>query len=101
MPRLLLSILLALTLIIAVGCENKITQANFDKITIGMDKTQVENILGSGTDDTSPAGYGAGGSGGTVLTSKAAEEQVFVWKGQGFKIIVKYKNGKVVEKSKV
>lgn len=90
---------LVLSLLLLTGCEEKITQSNFDKITNGMTLTQVEKLLGSGTDDTPAAGYGV--SYGGVLGSKAAEEKVFVWKGKGFRIIVKLKDGKVVEKSKV
>lgn len=90
---------LVLSLLLLSGCEEKITQTNFDKITNGMSLTEVERLLGSGTDDTPAAGYGV--SSGGVLGSKAAEEKVYVWKGKGFRIIVKMKDGKVVEKSKV
>lgn len=88
-----------LAMLLLAGCEEKVSQANFDKVTNGMSLTQVENLLGSGTDDTPAAGYGV--SSGGVMGAKAAEEKVYVWKGKGFRIIVKLKDGKVVEKSKV
>lgn len=89
--------LLAMTLLLA-GCESKVTAANYDKVTNGMSRSQVEKILGSGTDDTSSAGYGV--STGGVLDSKAAPETTLVWRENGMVIQVILKDGKVVQKTK-
>ncbi len=98
-PRRRVLIPLLASMLLLVACEQKITQANFDQITNGMTLTQVERLLGSGTDDTPAAGYGISGAG--ALSSKPAEEKTYVWKGKGFRIVVKFKDGKVVEKSKL
>lgn len=89
--------LLAMALALA-GCERKVTAANYDRVTNGMSRAQVEKILGSGTDDTSSAGYGV--STGGVLDSKAATETTLVWRENGLVIQVILKDGKVVQKTK-
>jgi hypothetical protein len=80
------------------GCESKVTSENFDKVNNGMSLSQVEGILGSGTDDTASGGFGV--SSGGVLDSKANPEKVYVWREGGLQIQVVFKDGKVVQKSK-
>lgn len=80
------------------GCDKKVTDANFDKITNGMSLAQVEKILGSGTDDTPAAGFGVSGAG--VASQTAAPEKIYVWKSPDLTITVIFKDGKVVQKSK-
>lgn len=82
------------------ACEkSKVNTVNYDKVTTGMTLSQVQNILGSGTDETPAAGYGVSGSG--VLGSKAAPETTYVWKSSdGGTITVIFKDGKMVQKSK-
>ncbi|MBC7834213.1 MAG: hypothetical protein H7Y88_03820 [Phycisphaerales bacterium] len=79
-----------------VGCESKVTQANYDQVTIGMPLSQVEKLLGSGEEDSSGAGLsvssaGIGSSGGTT-------ERVFIWEDGASKIVVTFAEDKVVQK---
>ncbi len=80
------------------ACEQKDLGVEFNKVTNGMTLSQVENLLGSGTDDTSSAGYGV--STGGVLDSKAAAEKTYIWKESTITYQVVFKDGKVVQKSK-
>lgn len=90
----------AASLLLLVACEQKITDANYTKITNGMTLSQVEKLLGgSGTDDTSPAGINI--TGGGVASSSAAKESTYVWKGKSMTIQVIFKDGKVVNKAKL
>jgi hypothetical protein len=84
--------------VVMAGCESKVTAENYDKVNNGMSLSQVESILGSGTDDTSSGGFGV--SGGGVLDSKQNPEKVYVWREGGMMIQVVFKDGKVVQKSK-
>lgn len=86
------------TLVAMVGCEKKVTVENFDKIQNGWSKTQVENLLGSGTDETAS---GTSISGAGIPDSKAAAEKTYVWRDGGLTITVIFKDGKVVQKTKV
>lgn len=80
------------------GCESKVTAENYDKVQNGMSLSQVEGILGSGSDDTASGGFGV--SSGGVLDSKANPEKTYVWRENGMQIQVIFKDGKVVQKSK-
>jgi hypothetical protein len=80
------------------GCESKVTAENYEKIQNGMTLAKVEEILGSGTDDTSSGGFGV--SSGGVLDSKANPEKTYIWREGGLQIQVIFKEGKVVQKSK-
>lgn len=96
--RVALTLVAALCLL-ASGCEkSKVTETNFARITKGMTISQVQNILGSGTDETPSAGYNI--SGGGVMGSQAAPEKVYTWKSKDLQIIVTLKDGKVVQMEK-
>lgn len=79
------------------GCESKITSENYDRISVGMTRQAVENILGSGTDETAS---GTSISSAGIADSKSSNEKTFVWREGGATITVVFKDGKVVEKSK-
>ncbi len=84
--------------VLFAGCESKVTAENYDKVQNGMSLSQVEGILGSGSDDTASGGFGV--SSGGVLDSKANPEKTYVWRENGVQIQVIFKDGKVVQKSK-
>ena len=93
----ILALCLAASLLLA-GCDKKVTAEVYDKITVGMTKTQVENLLGGeGADETasgtsiSSAGIGSGNN---------KTEQTIVWKDGNAAITVVFKDGKVAQKSK-
>ena len=97
-PVVVLTLLSLLSLAALVGCEKKVTVENFDKIQIGWTKTQVENLLGSGTDETAS---GTSISGAGIPDNKAAAEKTYVWREGGLTLTIIFKDGKVVQKEKV
>jgi hypothetical protein len=97
LARVALACSLALCLVLA-GCKEKVSEENFNKIAKGMTISQVENILGAGTDETASAGYNI--SGGGVMSSQASSEKIYVWKGKDLQIIVTLKDGKVIASEK-
>lgn len=92
------AVLLASMCCLLASCEQKDLAAEFDKVQNGMSLSQVQNMLGSGTDDTPSAGYGV--SSGGVLDSKPSNEKVYVWKEGITTYTVIFKDGKVVQKTK-
>src|SRR3989442_51973 len=79
------------------ACENKVTDANYNKITNGMMLSQVEGLLGGkGADETALAGYNISGAG--VMGSTASPENIYTWKNKESKYIITVKDGKVVAK---
>ena len=81
------------------GCSGGISQETYDQITVGMSQQKVEEILGSGEEQTS-GGHGI--SAGGVLTGQPDKNPVktYLWKEGELKIIVDFKDGVVVNKSK-
>lgn len=96
-PRLWCAFAVLSLAIILPGCDSKLTAANYDKVTTGMTRQAVENILGAGTDDTAS---GTSISSAGIADSKAAAEKTYVWKEGGAVITIIFKDGKVVQKSK-
>jgi hypothetical protein len=88
---------LACAVMVLVGCENKISKANFDKIQKGMTLAQVETILGgSGEEDSSPQGMTINEA-GVAGSSRESKERIYVWKSDSGQITVVTVDGKVVE----
>lgn len=88
---------LACAAMVLVGCESKMTKANFDKIQKGMTLEQVETILGgSGEEDSSPQGMTINDA-GIAGSSRESKDRIYVWKGDGATITVVISGGKVVE----
>lgn len=80
------------------ACESKLNQENFDKITVGMDISEVERILGKGEEQANGGvSIGAGG-----LTGGAAHnsQKTYVWHEPKKDISVVVAEGKVVSKNK-
>ncbi len=80
------------------ACESKLNQENYDKITVGMDLTQVERILGKGEEQANQGtSIGAGGlTGGAGRNS----QKTYVWHEPNKDISVVVAEGKVVSKNK-
>lgn len=95
LPRLALAALLALSILIT-GCEkSKVTAENFDKVKVGMTVSEVKALLGkSYVDETASAGYNAGNTG---LSTSQTPENTYVWSSKTLKIIIVFKDGKVVQ----
>jgi hypothetical protein len=91
-------ITLAAALCVLAGCENKITKANFDKITQGMSQREVERLLGTkGFDETAPSIN----VGSTGIDTKNSNQQVIRYSGKDGAIVVTYRDGKVFEATPV
>ena len=84
--------LAALAMLIAVGCESKITEENLALIQPGMTVVEVEAILGKGRDD-SIAGVDIGGAG--ISGSGSSGRKTLSYEGDEFDIIVDYDEGLV------
>ncbi len=81
--------LLGLMLVVVCGCT-KITRSNYDKIENGMTLSQVEKILGSGTEKA-----GVGGAIGNL----AGSGKVMTWGDEKKSITVTFVNDKVIAKA--
>jgi hypothetical protein len=81
---------LALVLTALSGCGSKVTQSGYDKIANGMTVTQVEGILGKGTEKA-----GVGGAVGSL----AGSARVVTWGDENKSITVTFVNDKVVAKA--
>jgi hypothetical protein len=88
-----------LATVMLAGCSEGISQETFDQITVGMTQTKVEEILGSGEEQTS-GGHGISAGGVLSGNKQPTNEKTFLWKEGSMKIIVNFKNGAVVSKSK-
>jgi len=94
----------ALVLVVSVallgGCNEKLTEENFDRLTVGMSYSEVEGIIGEGTREDS-GGYGISGAGiPTGSNSGDSKQQTYTWDEDGKKVIIVFNNGKLQSKSK-
>jgi len=76
-------------LLIVVGCS-RVTQGNYEKIETGMTVSQVESILGEGTEETSVGG---------AIGELSGSAEVLSWGSETKSITVTFVNGKVVAKA--
>lgn len=90
-------LLMILAAALLAGCSGGITQESFDQITVGMTQAKVEEILGTGEEQTS-GGHGI--STGGVVTGNPDKNPIktYLWKDGTAKIIVEFKEGVVVNK---
>jgi len=82
------------------ACEAELTAENYDRITTGMTRSEVEGILGPGT-VYRDAGYQI--SGGGVLSGGTADRgdtTAYRWESPGKEVIITFKDDKVVEKTR-
>ena len=81
---------LGLMLTVFVGCS-KVTAANYDKINTGMTVSEVEEILGKGTEKAGVAG---------AVGKVAGSGKILTWGDENKSITVTFANGKVAAKAK-
>ena len=98
------SVLMILAMVVVAvllaGCEAKITQENYDKITTGttgMSRSEVERLLGG--PGASETGSGTSITGAGIGDSRAAKMEVFRWKDGSKHIVITFKDGKAFEKT--
>jgi hypothetical protein len=80
------------SLLLLIGCEGKITKENYNKISTGMRKTDVEAILGKGQ-SVGSSSVDLGEFGGEV------NAEVISWQNGKTVISVSFLNGKVQAKA--
>jgi len=86
-------------LLFAAGCEDRVTKENFDAVTVGMRLDEVEDILGSGTLQEA-SGVNIDGSGLLGSSKNSTHTKDYLWETDNHRIVVKFKDGKVVFKQK-
>ncbi|GJQ30125.1 MAG: hypothetical protein HBSAPP03_20090 [Phycisphaerae bacterium] len=92
----MLPLLAGCLLVGLVACDDKLSQENFDKITIGMTEGQVQGILGKG-ERLDVGGMSISGAG--VASGAARNSQVtYEWKKKNTMISITFADGKVVQK---
>jgi uncharacterized protein YpmB len=83
---------IVLVLALLTSCAGKINQDNYDKISDGMSKSQVENILGKG-ESQATSSVDLGEYGGTMSA------EVITWQSGTKVISVTFSNGQVQGKA--
>jgi hypothetical protein len=76
------------------GCESKITEDNFAKLTQGMTQNEVEKILGKGTDET-PEGVSINYAG--AASADKGKTTVIRYKDGRKSIVVNFRDGKALD----
>lgn len=79
------------------ACSGGVSQESFDQIQTGMTQQKVEEILGSGEEQTS-GGHGISSGGVLSGNTQPSNEKTFLWKDGSMQIIVVFKDGVVVSK---
>lgn len=83
------------------GCDEKLTDENFERVTVGMSYSEVESILGEGKREDS-GGVGITGAGiPTGQDSGSSKQQTYTWEEDNKQVVVVFNNGKVQSKSKL
>jgi hypothetical protein len=92
-----------LACLLASGCANKVTKANFDKVATGMTLKEVEALLGKGVKEEGDGsgvaaqfGVDVGGGVSVQVGNKAIER--YVWESGDKKITVYFQSGKATNK---
>ena len=98
--RLIPTLTLLAICLLATGCgKNKVSKANFDKITDGMSLAEVEGILGKGTKDEGDGSNVAGQFGVAVDGGgMPAGMEIYKWEKGTKEITVVFVKGKVQSK---
>lgn len=92
--------LCASSFLLCTGCEEKISDANFNAINTGMTLSEVEKILGGKGErqEISGVSISAAGVGGSSRGS--GDQFTYVWKVNNKEISVTTQGGKVISKGK-
>lgn len=99
--RLARCLCLAIPLVFVAACENPVTVESYDQITVGMDQTEVESILGGPGEIQEASGVGIGASGLLESQGGGGDTRDYLWGDENKGILVKFKDGKVVYKRKM
>lgn len=99
--RFILSLCVVLPLVFLGGCEDTVTIESYDQITVGMDLTGVEDIMGGEGELQEASGVGIGVSGIMEKQGGAGKSKDYLWGDENIGILVKFKDGKVYHKQKM
>ena len=100
LSRFLFCLCAAAVLLVSPGCESKVTLESFEQIEVGMDLTQVEDILGGPGEIQEAGGVGIGAE-GLMEAQGESRSQDYLWGDENTGILVKFKDGKVFFKQKM
>lgn len=98
MVRLVLAA--AVAAFVLSGCGGGVDDDTYAKINNGMSLSKVEDLLGSGEEQTS-GGTGISSSGLATGNTTPANQKTILWKDGSKQIIVEFKDGAVVSKRKI
>jgi hypothetical protein len=93
-PRLSWVLFLALICIALTGCKSKITKANYEKVSEGMNLKEVENILGEGSKLGDGSGIAAQ-AGVNLPGAATGRGDTYVWESGDKKITIIFVQDKV------
>ncbi|MCB9845265.1 MAG: hypothetical protein H6811_04680 [Phycisphaeraceae bacterium] len=99
MRRLAIAVL-SVGLLVCPGCEDSVSQGNYDQIQAGMSVSQVEDILGGGTIQSSE-GTSIGASGLTDAAKEDPDVKTYLWESGNRQIIITFRKGEVATKRKI
>jgi len=99
--RFILCLCVAVPLVFLGGCEDTVTLESFDQITVGMDITEVESIMGGEGELQQASGVGIGAGGMLEKQSDTGSNRDYLWGDENVGILVKFRDGKVYFKQKM
>ncbi|MBX9913134.1 MAG: outer membrane protein assembly factor BamE [Pseudomonadaceae bacterium] len=76
-----------LSLLLLLGACSKVTEANYAKLTAGMDKAEVQTLLGAPSECSGALGISSctWGDAKTSISVQFAADKVLLFSGQGLK----------------
>ncbi len=104
MSRLVQLVVVACVAVAIPGCgDSRVNKANYEKVTLGMALTEVQEILGPGTRQAQGDGSAVGSQFGVDVTmggqASVGRGEVYEWESGNRKITVYFgKDGKVASK---
>ncbi|GIK19363.1 MAG: hypothetical protein AMXMBFR77_13480 [Phycisphaerales bacterium] len=84
--------------LLLTGCEQRLTEDNYESIADGMTIDEVFSILGDG-EKQAAAGVGIDSS-GLMSRSQQDSRAEYLWKEDGRTVTILFRDGKVIYKSK-
>ncbi|MCI0376011.1 MAG: hypothetical protein L0215_00240 [Gemmataceae bacterium] len=88
----------AICLSVSACGDGKVTKANFDKLQLEMTKSDVESILGAGTQQGDPSS-GVAAQFGVNLAPSSNRDQIYVWESGNKSITLHFRGDKLKYKT--
>ncbi|MCG3123670.1 MAG: hypothetical protein GIKADHBN_02091 [Phycisphaerales bacterium] len=94
-------LVMAASLALLVGCEEKVTADSYKSINTGMSQSEVETMLGGSGEELDVGGVSIGADGLMSGSKGGGKDKTYVWKSKdGGEISVTFRDGKVINKGK-